>query len=199
MYHIAVSFTVPDERREEFIAAALEDGRNSAADEPGTRRFELICDADDPNRFYLNEAYDNEAAFNAHAEGPHFARFFSLIEGFADGPGWLIKGTRIEDPRVIAPVALIASFRAKPGQESRLREELEAMVEPSLAEDGCLEYRPYVDPAHPDAMVIIETWASSEALKEHFATPHFKGVAAVLDDILAEPFTLHYLNVDSEA
>lgn len=97
MYHIAVSFDVPADRREEFIAAALEDGRNSAADEPGTRRFELITDADDANRFYLNEAYDDEAAFDVHAKGPHFARFFDIIQTFAVGPTWLIKGTRVDD------------------------------------------------------------------------------------------------------
>lgn len=97
MYHIAVYFDVPAHRRDEFIAAALEDGRNSAADEPGTRRFELIQDAEQQNRFYLNEAYDDAAAFDAHAEGEHFERFFALIEDFAQGPTWLIKGTRIED------------------------------------------------------------------------------------------------------
>lgn len=98
MYHIAVYFDVPADRREEFIAAALEDGRNSAVDEPGTRRFELIEDAEQPNRFYLNEAYDDPTAFDVHAHGPHFARFFSIIEEFAKGPTWLIKGTRIPDP-----------------------------------------------------------------------------------------------------
>ena len=97
MYHIAVYFDVPQARRDEFIAAALEDGRNSAADEPGTRRFELIEDEQRPNRFYLNEAYDDATAFDVHAKGPHFERFFSLIEEFAQGPTWLIRGTRIED------------------------------------------------------------------------------------------------------
>jgi (4S)-4-hydroxy-5-phosphonooxypentane-2,3-dione isomerase len=97
VYHIAVYFDVPAHRRDEFIAAALEDGRNSGRDEPGTLRFELIEDAGQPNRFYLNEAYEDEAAFDVHAKGPHFARFFEIIEKFAEGPTWLIKGYRIED------------------------------------------------------------------------------------------------------
>jgi autoinducer 2-degrading protein len=97
MYHIAVSFTVPADRRDDFVVAALEDGRNSLGDEPGCARFELIADAEDPNRFYLNEAYVNEAAFDAHCDGPHFARFFELIKQYADGPTWLIKGTAITD------------------------------------------------------------------------------------------------------
>ncbi|SFD06938.1 putative quinol monooxygenase [Streptomyces aidingensis] len=97
MYHIAVSFDVPEERRAEFVAAALQDGRDSAADEPGTLRFELIADAERPGRFYLNEAYEDERAFGLHCEGPHFARFFELIKDYAEGPAWLIRGTRIED------------------------------------------------------------------------------------------------------
>ena len=38
MYHIVAIFDVPAKRRREFIAAAQEDGRDSLANEPGTRR-----------------------------------------------------------------------------------------------------------------------------------------------------------------
>ncbi|MCX4685075.1 putative quinol monooxygenase [Kitasatospora purpeofusca] len=112
MYNIAVSFDIPAEHRETFIAAALEDGRNSARDEPGTRRFELIADADNLERFYLNEAYDDEAAFDVHCKGDHFAKFFAIIEGFATGPVWLIKGTRIEDPATSATFAAATAHNA---------------------------------------------------------------------------------------
>jgi catechol 2,3-dioxygenase-like lactoylglutathione lyase family enzyme/quinol monooxygenase YgiN len=64
MYTIAVSFKIPHEHREDFIKAALKDGRDSGANEPGTLRFELIADETDPNTFYLNEAYEDLDAFN---------------------------------------------------------------------------------------------------------------------------------------
>ncbi len=83
---------------------------------------------------------------------------------------------------------MIASFRPKPGQERRLQDELNAMVVPSLAEPGCLGYRPLVDPSTAGEMVIVEEWTSDASLEKHFATPHFKHVAAVLDEILSEPF-----------
>jgi (4S)-4-hydroxy-5-phosphonooxypentane-2,3-dione isomerase len=98
MHHIAVYFDVPAEHHRAFIEAALEDGRESSANEPGTRRFELIRDNDDPNRFYLNEAYDDAAAFEAHAAGPYFKQFFGVVGDFADGPHWLIQGTRVDVP-----------------------------------------------------------------------------------------------------
>jgi autoinducer 2-degrading protein len=69
MYYIAAYFDVQPERRQEFVDAALEDGRNSIANEPGTKRFELIEDKTNPDRLYLNEAHDDEDAFNAHANG----------------------------------------------------------------------------------------------------------------------------------
>jgi autoinducer 2-degrading protein len=97
MYHIASSFDVTPEYHQKFIDAALEDGRESVANEPGTVRFELIRDTEEPNRFYLNEVYENAAAFKVHCEGPYYERFFQVIEGFAAGPKGLIKGTRIMD------------------------------------------------------------------------------------------------------
>lgn len=83
---------------------------------------------------------------------------------------------------------MIATFEPSPGQEQRLKEELNAMIAPSLAEAGCLGYRPLVDPNRPGSMVIIEEWAGDEALQLHSTTPHFKHFAEVLDGILVEPF-----------
>ncbi len=99
MYNVAVYFDVAPENHEAFIAAALKDGRESGANEAGTRRFELIRDESNPNRFYLNEAYDNLAAFNVHAEGAYFKEFFDVITPLVAGgaPTWLIRGNRIED------------------------------------------------------------------------------------------------------
>ncbi|GAA2225323.1 putative quinol monooxygenase [Streptomyces nogalater] len=98
MYHVAVAFDVQPDRREEFIAAAHADARESAVDEPFTQRFELVVDENDPNRFYLDEVYDDAAAFDKHMAGPHFAEFFRRIGDIAEGPTWLIRGSRVVDP-----------------------------------------------------------------------------------------------------
>ena len=85
---------------------------------------------------------------------------------------------------------LIAEFEAQPGQEQRLRRELAAMVEPSLAEPGCLGYRPYVDPEQPTRMILVEEWSGPDALEQHFNTPHFAHVSAALQELLVKPFVL---------
>jgi (4S)-4-hydroxy-5-phosphonooxypentane-2,3-dione isomerase len=96
VYHVAASFEIPSEHHQEFIDAALEDGRKSAANERGTLRFEVIKDSERPNLFYLSEAYRDEAAFKAHCAGPYFQRFFEIIRGFLVKETPLIKGTRID-------------------------------------------------------------------------------------------------------
>ncbi|MDR7171578.1 quinol monooxygenase YgiN [Nocardia kruczakiae] len=88
---------------------------------------------------------------------------------------------------------VVAELHARAGQEDRLRTALEAMIEPSLAEPGCLDYRPYADPNDPARMVVVERWHGPDALETHFATPHFRHIAEVLDRILAEPMTLYRL------
>ncbi|MET9364611.1 putative quinol monooxygenase [Streptomyces sp. NPDC006632] len=90
-------------------------------------------------------------------------------------------------------LTLVASFVAKPGQEERLRDELNAMIAPSVAEEGCLGYQPFTDPNHLERMIILEEWVDSRALDHHFTLPHFQHVAKVLDEILAESFTLRKL------
>ncbi|MGW0854135.1 putative quinol monooxygenase [Streptomyces sp. NPDC002690] len=90
-------------------------------------------------------------------------------------------------------LTVIARFTAKPGQEKRLRDELHAMIAPSLAEEGCLGYQPFGEPGREDRMIIVEEWADDAALDHHFSLPHFQHVARVLDEILAEPFTLRRL------
>ncbi|MEW9554866.1 putative quinol monooxygenase [Nonomuraea sp. NPDC050783] len=196
MYHIAVYFDVPAERQREFIEAALADGRDSGRNEPGTKRFELIRDEADPGRFYLNEAYADQEAFAAHAAGPYFKQFFDIVGDFADGPHWLIRGERVPDPeqpRPAAPLTVVVRFRAKPGRRDQVLKDLVAMIEPSLAEPGCLAYQPYVDPVDPDRIVLLERWTGQAALDHHFTTPHFTAVAAELRENLAEPFQLEHL------
>jgi quinol monooxygenase YgiN len=82
---------------------------------------------------------------------------------------------------------MLATFVPRPGAEAALLDELTAMVAPSSAEPGCLEYLPLTDPARPGTVVMVEEWADRQALDEHFASAHFARVAPRLADLLGEP------------
>ncbi|WP_083974037.1 putative quinol monooxygenase [Herbidospora daliensis] len=93
MYQFVVSFTVRPEHRDDFVRAARKTARDSLANEPGSRRFEVIADDTNPDVFYLNEVYADAAAFDAHAAGPYFGAFFAEAGAYAEGPNWLMRGT----------------------------------------------------------------------------------------------------------
>ena len=98
MYQFAVSFTVPAERRADFIAEALRNARGSLATEPGCLRFDLLADPDDARRFYLNEAYEDRAAVEVHKAGENFQRFIKAVSEYAEGPIRHFTGTTVENP-----------------------------------------------------------------------------------------------------
>ena len=75
---------VRPEHRDRLVEALLADGRGSLAEEPGTLRFDVIQDPDDRNRLYLYEAYANEAAFEAHKQGPWFKLGMDVLRPLLD-------------------------------------------------------------------------------------------------------------------
>jgi quinol monooxygenase YgiN len=97
VYQFVVSFTVQPEHRDDFVEAARKTARDSLANEPGSHRFEVIADEENPDVFYLNEVYADADAFAAHAGGPHFGAFFAEASAYAEGPTWLMKGTVVGD------------------------------------------------------------------------------------------------------
>ncbi|MEU1209382.1 putative quinol monooxygenase [Nocardia sp. NPDC005825] len=88
---------------------------------------------------------------------------------------------------------VVAELHVTPGNEDRLRTALEAMIEPSLAEPGCLTYQPFTNPNDPAHMVVVEQWQDAAALEDHFKTDHFQHVAGVLEGIVAEPMIIRRL------
>ena len=54
-----------------FAVATLENARQSVC-EPGIARFDVVRQADDPERFVLIEAYRTVQAAAAHKETPHY-------------------------------------------------------------------------------------------------------------------------------
>ncbi|CAO3438956.1 putative quinol monooxygenase [Azospirillum endophyticum] len=60
-----------------FLELARNDARHSLADEPGCRQFDVVRPGPDagPSRVLFYEVYESRAAFEAHLETPHLARF----------------------------------------------------------------------------------------------------------------------------
>ena len=83
-----------------------------------------------------------------------------------------------------APLTLVARMRAKPGQEARLRAELQRLVAPTHAEAGCLSYDLHISQSDPALFLFYETWRSQADLDAHFETPHLKALVKILPEML---------------
>ncbi len=95
----------------------------------------------------------------------------------------------------MARVHVLAVITTKPGKRDEVLEMFQANVPAVLAEDGCIEYGATVD--HEDAgaiqtrygedtFVVVEKWASLDALKAHGAAPHMKAYGERTRDMLAD-------------
>ena len=91
-------------------------------------------------------------------------------------------------------VHVIAVITAKPGRRAELLEAFQANVPHVHAEDGCIEYVATVDAEGAgdvqtrfgeDTFVVVEKWASLDALKAHAAAPHMVAYAARTKDLIA--------------
>jgi quinol monooxygenase YgiN len=99
-------------------------------------------------------------------------------------------------------IHVVAVITAKPGQREKLLEAFRANVPAVRAEDGCIEYGAAVDADGlgsfqtkfgPDTFVVVEKWASVDALKAHADAPHMAAYAAKTKDMLASR-TIHVLS-----
>ena len=91
-------------------------------------------------------------------------------------------------------VHVLAMITAKPGRRDAVLDIFRANVPNVRAEDGCIEYGAAVDVdvlgrfqalLGPDSFVVIEKWASADALKAHGASPHMAAYAAKTKDMIA--------------
>lgn len=85
MHSIFVTVNVHSEHLAAFTEASFGDARGSVRDEPGCFRFDIHRDKDLATRFYLYEVYEDEAAFAAHLETPHFKKWIETVKPMLDG------------------------------------------------------------------------------------------------------------------
>jgi len=87
---VCVHVHVKPEHREAFVEATLENARNTIQ-EPGNLRFDVLQQADDPNRFVLYEAYRDDAGAAAHKQTAHYARWRDTVAPWMQEPRQGIK------------------------------------------------------------------------------------------------------------
>ncbi|MFD4603802.1 putative quinol monooxygenase [Streptomyces sp. NPDC058464] len=91
------------------------------------------------------------------------------------------------------PVVLVATIVAKPGQEELVEKTLKSAVPMVHAEPGCLRYALHRKAGATDEFVLIEKWASQEALGEHMKGAAMRELGTTLAQALARPLDVVFL------
>jgi quinol monooxygenase YgiN len=73
---LAVNIRIKPENIDAFMAMVLANARE-ARKEPGCRQFEVLVDPADRTKVMLFEIYDDEKAFEAHQQAPHFKNYLA--------------------------------------------------------------------------------------------------------------------------
>ena len=76
MFVLVVNIKIKPENVERWMKMALENAR-AARKEPGCRQFEVLVDPTDKTKIMLFEIYNDEAAFEAHQQTPHFKKYLA--------------------------------------------------------------------------------------------------------------------------
>ncbi|MFO1364803.1 MAG: putative quinol monooxygenase [Burkholderiales bacterium] len=91
-------------------------------------------------------------------------------------------------------IHVLAVVTAKPGMRAAVLDAFRANVPNVLAEAGCIEYGAAVDADNalgsqirygPDTFVVVEKWASMDALRAHAAAPHMAAYGAKTKELIA--------------
>jgi quinol monooxygenase YgiN len=90
-------------------------------------------------------------------------------------------------------IHVVAILTAKPGKRDAVLAEFKKNMPAVLQEDGCIQYTPVIDLAGtadsldrigPDAFMVLEKWASHEALQAHAASAHMAAYGARVKEFL---------------
>jgi quinol monooxygenase YgiN len=81
-------------------------------------------------------------------------------------------------------LSLVAILRAKPGLGDELGRRLNALVAPSRAEPGNINYDLHRSNDDPDVWILYENWKSPSDLTTHFELPYLKAFRAALPEVL---------------
>lgn len=81
-------------------------------------------------------------------------------------------------------IAVLAKIKAKAGKIEEVKAELVALIEPTRAEAGCVEYKLHVSDEDEAQFMFYEIWRSKEDLDLHIETPHLQGLLAKMGELV---------------
>ena len=82
---------------------------------------------------------------------------------------------------------VVARMAGLAGRAAELRKLLSARAEVARREPGCVDYEVAELLDEPAAFLVVETWASADAMREHFRSPAHATYQQQVGQLLARP------------
>ncbi len=80
------------------------------------------------------------------------------------------------------PLTIVANIEAKEDKIEFVKAELLKLIEPTLVEEGCIQYALHQDNNNPAQFTFIENWASHALLQKHLNSTHLKRYVKETED-----------------
>ena len=87
-------------------------------------------------------------------------------------------------------LTIVANIKAKADKIDLVKSQLEKLIEPTQAEEGCINYDLHQDNENPAHFLFFENWESRELWQVHMEGQHLKDYMAATDGAIEE-FTLN--------
>ena len=84
-------------------------------------------------------------------------------------------------------IRVVAHLTARPDKIAETRAALEACIDPTREEEGCILYELMQNNADQTDFTFVEEWTSDTALDVHLQTPHLKELQSRSDELFAKP------------
>ncbi|WP_290704089.1 putative quinol monooxygenase [Amphritea sp.] len=92
-----------------------------------------------------------------------------------------------------APLTIVARIEARLEDVQRVKAELISLIEPTRAEQGCIQYDLHQDNQTPQVFVFYENWESRELWLRHMESEHLKRYSVAIEGAVAS-FTVNEMN-----
>jgi quinol monooxygenase YgiN len=89
---------------------------------------------------------------------------------------------------------LVAELHGLAGRQPELRALLDELAAGSRSERGCVSFR-VLAAEEPGEFVLLSQWSEEDALRTHYATPHYRRYREQVGPLLARPsdVVVHHL------
>ncbi|HIC44913.1 MAG TPA: antibiotic biosynthesis monooxygenase [Sulfurimonas sp.] len=82
------------------------------------------------------------------------------------------------------PLTIVAHIQAVQGQSDFVKSELLKLIEPTLKEDGCIQYDLHMEDNNPEQFLFFEIWENRGLWQAHMQTPHILAFIESVEEYL---------------